>query len=114
MVPSAPIVQKFPRTATSRSVSEKSMPRASRTPRGDIVLERVVAEESEVTGTAARSNPRQHRDTHATDAPLSQSIRFGVLAVFELGLATRLERKPTQSVTHIQDDFGLRRHEGGE
>ena len=74
--PSASIVQKLPRIATSFGPTSTPMPERLEHAAADVVLERVVAEQAEVPGARAGRDPGRDRRAQA-DGPLGGQARRG-------------------------------------
>ena len=73
----------------------------------DAVFERVVAEQAQVPGPAARRDARQDRQAQPADALAGTGVQVGGAGRFQLGLAAGLQRQPAQAVGDQQDDLGV-------
>ena len=74
-------------------------------PAADQVLHRIVAEQAQVSRSAAGGDAGGDRDHAAQDAAAGQGVEVRRLGGFQLGLAARLDRQAAQAVGHQHDDF---------
>jgi hypothetical protein len=77
-----------------------------RTPANEI-LKRVVAEQAEVTWTAAGADAGQHWNAAPANAPLSELIEVGRAGGFELGQSAGLLWQTAEPVGDVQDDLAF-------
>ena len=71
----------------------------------NLVYQRVVTEQRQVSRTAARRNPARDRDAQPGAAFARQSVQIGRLGGFEFGLSILLARQPTETVHHQQQNL---------
>ena len=77
----------------------------------DLIVDRVIAKNGEMPGTAARGYPRPHRDGQPQDRLSGQRIQVGSAGRLQFCLPARLLRQPAQAVQNDHCDFRLRRHD---
>ncbi len=75
----------------------------------NLVLDRVIPEDGEVTGPAAHGDARPGRLGQPQGGSARQRVQVGSAGRLELGLAARFHRQPAQPIQDDQRDFRLRR-----
>ena len=69
------------------------------------VLERVVTEQSQVAGAAARRDPQPDRDAQSADAVPGKCVQIRGASRLQLGLAAGRQRQSAQAVGHQKHEF---------
>ena len=73
----------------------------------DAIFERIVAEQPEMSGAAARRDARQDGNAQAADAFTYTGVQVRRASRLEFSFAAQFERKSTEAVGHDEDDFAV-------
>ena len=76
-------------------------------PAADRILQRIVAEQAQVSRAAAGGNAGQNGNRTAQRADLRQGVQVGRLGGLQLGRSARLQRQSAQAVGHQEHDLGV-------
>ena len=76
-------------------------------PAADQVLDRIVAEQAQVSGPAAGGNARGDGIHASLDPVFCQGVQIGGLGGLQFRRSARLDRQPAQPVGHQHDDLRL-------
>ena len=96
-----------PRRHIARLQVNPDAQRFQRAP-SDEILQRVVPEQRQMAGAAARRHANLHRSSQPAGAALRQRVQVGYARRFQLRLAGFGVRQTAQAVGHQQNDFGRR------